>query len=127
MTRILVIDDEDLVRRAVCLALERAGYEVENASTCTEGVRIFATKGADLVIVDLIMPEQDGFEVIKEIRSRRPQVPILTITGGGPSGPEEMIRRAQEMGVVIALKKPVDRKDLLDAVEAAIEPDSATR
>lgn len=120
MTRVLIIDDEALVRRAMRLVLERAGHEVADAPGCADGIRTFIEQGADLVIVDLIMPERDGFVAIGEIRNHRPETPILVVTGGGPSGPDKLIHRAKEMGAAAALKKPVDRGDLLAAVEAAL-------
>lgn len=104
------------------LALERAGHEVMDASTCDEGLRIFVETGADLVIVDLIMPERDGFDAIEGIRTHQPGAPILVVTGGGPSGPDKLIQRAKDMGVAVALKKPVDRQDLLVAVDRALSP-----
>lgn len=120
MTRVLIIDDEDLVRRAMRLALERAGHEVVDAPTCDEGLRIFAETGADLVIVDLIMPERDGFDAIEGVRNHRPRTPIMVVTGGGPSGPDKLIQRAMDMGAAVALKKPVDRRDLLEGVDQAM-------
>ncbi len=117
MTRILLIDDEDLVRRAFRLTLERAGFETADFGSGRAGVDHFSKMSPDLVIVDLVMPVQDGFETIAQIQSLRPDQPIIAVTGGGPMGPDTLISRVNAMGVSMALKKPVDRQDLIGAVK----------
>lgn len=121
MTRILLIDDEDLVRRAFRLALERAGYEIADVGSGLAGVERFSETLPDLVIVDLVMPDQDGFETIAKIKNLRPDQPIIAVTGGGPMGPDKLISRVNAMGVSTALKKPVDRQDLIGAVKRMSE------
>jgi len=121
MTRILLIDDEDLVRRAYCLALDKAGFETVDLGSGKLAVERFHGIAPDLVIVDLVMPDQSGFETINQIRQLKPDQLFITITGGGPMGPDKLVERARAMGVRIALKKPLDRADLISAVEAAID------
>ncbi len=120
MTRVLIIDDEDLVRAAFRMALERAGFEIFDAASGPLGVKSLVEHGVDLVITDLIMPDKDGFETIDEIRSLRPSVPIIAVTGGGPMGPDRLLARVKEMGIGVALKKPVNRQELLTAVNEAL-------
>ena len=121
MTRVLVIDDEDLVRRAFRLALERAGFETVDIGSGRDAVARLSEIAPDLAIVDLVMPGQDGFDTIAQIQRARPELPIIAMTGGGPMGPDSLIRRVKAMGVDVALKKPVDRGDLLAAVRATTE------
>ncbi|MBT3359698.1 MAG: response regulator [Rhodospirillales bacterium] len=120
MTRVLIIDDEDLVRSAFRMALERAGFEVFDAASGPSGLGHLVEHGADLVITDLIMPDKDGFETIREIRTLQPAIPIIAVTGGGPSGPERLLDRVREMGVGITLRKPISRRELLAAVNGAL-------
>lgn len=122
MTRVLVIDDEELVRRAFRLALDRAGFETVDVESGRSAVERLNEIAPDLVIVDLVMPDQDGFDTIAQIQRVRPELPIIAITGGGPTGPDQLIQRVLEMGVSLALKKPVDRQDLIAAVHAAGSP-----
>ncbi len=120
MTRVLVIDDEDLVRRAFCLVLGRAGFETVDFGGGRAAVERFDEISPDLVIVDLVMPDQDGFDTIALIQRMRPGLPIIAVTGGGPMGPDQLIQRVSAMGIGVALKKPVDRNDLLAAVKTAV-------
>jgi two-component system, chemotaxis family, chemotaxis protein CheY len=119
MTRVLVIDDEELVRNAFRLALERAGFETVDFGSGREAMKLFQVIAPDLVIVDLVMPDQDGFETIAQIQRANPEMPIIAITGGGPMGPDQLIQRVSAMGIGLALKKPVERQDLLAAVRTA--------
>ena len=122
MTRILIIDDEDLVRRAFCLVLGRAGFETVDFGSGRVAVERLDEISPDLVIVDLVMPDLDGFDTIARIQRERPGLPIIAVTGGGPMGPDQLIQRVSSMGVGVALKKPVDRRDLLAAVDKVAAP-----
>jgi len=84
MTRILLIDDEDLVRRAYRLALDKAGFETVDLGSGKLAVERFHGIAPDLVIVDLVMPDQSGFETINQIRKLKADQRFITITGGGP-------------------------------------------
>ena len=119
MTRVLVIDDEELVRRAFRLVLDRAGFDTVDVASGRSAVERLDEIAPDLVIVDLVMPDQDGFETIARIRRIKPDLPIIAVTGGGPMGPDQLIQRVSAMGIGLALKKPVDRQDLIAAVNAA--------
>lgn len=120
MTRVLIIDDENLVRSAFRMALERAGFEIMEAASGRLGIDCLTRNGVDLVITDLIMPDKDGFETIREIRDLQPALPIIAVTGGGPAGPDELLDRVRQMGVAVTLRKPVTRGDLLAAADEAL-------
>jgi len=79
MSRVLVVDDDPQIRRAIREALAREGIEVETAADGAEGVRSAAENGFSLVITDLSMPNLDGLELVREIR-RRSAIPILVLT-----------------------------------------------
>ncbi len=82
MARILVIDDDALLRGAIRVVLESAGYEVIEAGDGDAGLRLHRELGADLVVVDLFMPERDGLEVIRAVRAEAPQAKIIAMSGG---------------------------------------------
>jgi len=78
--RILVVDDEALVRETIRVGLMEAGYDVVEARNGLEGVRQFQNGGIDLVISDLVMDEMDGLGVLKEIKKISPDTPVIIIT-----------------------------------------------
>jgi CheY-like chemotaxis protein len=81
MARILVIDDEPVVRGVFRTALELDGHSVEEARTSSEGLAAYAREPADLVIVDLVMPEESGVITIRKLREQDPDARILPMTG----------------------------------------------
>ena len=83
MARILLIDDDDSVRRALRLTLTEFGHTVIEARDGQEGLKLFPQANADLVITDIVMPEKDGIEVLIELRKKQPPVNIIAISGGG--------------------------------------------
>src|SRR5437660_11286305 len=86
MARILVIDDDALLRGAIRVALESTGYEVIEAADGDAGLRLHREQGADLVVVDLFLPERDGLEVIRAVRAEAPGAKIIAMFGGSSLG-----------------------------------------
>lgn len=103
--RILVIDDEDMVRKAISDMLLSAGHQTDQASTGREAMEKMASRRFDMVITDLSMPEGDGWAVAKEMKERWPEVKIVMTTGYALS--HEIIREHQHIVDKIILK-PVD-------------------
>lgn len=120
MKRILVIDDDVQMREMLRQMLEREGYNVRDASDGKVAMRLFAEEPADLVITDIIMPEKEGIEVIREFRRDFPEVKIIAISGGGYVGPQTYLKIAKGMGAMRTFAKPVGRGELLDAVHDLI-------
>jgi len=113
MPRILVVDDEEQVRRVLRLVLERAGYEVDTASDGNEAVASFDPARHDVVITDIVMPEKEGIETIQELRQKCAGVKIIAISGGGRVSPEEYLEWAKRFGVHCTYTKPINRDELL--------------
>src|SRR4030095_8665206 len=84
--RLLVIDDDNLVRAALTDMLQTAGVEVVTASNGRLGLELLDTTPVDAVITDILMPEQEGLETIREARQRFPDIRILAISRGGAAG-----------------------------------------
>jgi CheY-like chemotaxis protein len=116
MTRVLVIDDEDLLRETLREMLEEAGYEVSEEADGLAGVRAFFASPIDLVITDIIMPKKDGIEAIREIKRHRPDARIIAISGGAPRGPRADLPLAETSGARCTLQKPFTRDELLRAI-----------
>jgi DNA-binding response OmpR family regulator len=116
--KILVIDDDDQIRRMVSKILIGDGHDVVCASNGAEGVRLFRTEQPAIVITDIIMPEQEGIETIVTIRRERPGVKIIAISGGGRLGDIEVLRMAQRLGADDVIPKPFRAGDLRRRVNA---------
>ena len=121
MTSILVIDDEEQMRTALCSLLEGSGYEVISAPNGKEGLRLYHERSIDLIITDLIMPEKEGIETIIEMRQDFPDVKIIAISGGGRSDPEDLLSLAKILGAQRTIAKPFKKEDLLNAIRDLLE------
>ncbi|MCI5222946.1 MAG: response regulator [Candidatus Electrothrix sp. AR4] len=117
MRKILIIDDDEQMRNLLCQAMEYAGFEVQGAQNGREGQRFFNEQPFDLVITDLIMPEQEGMETITFLRKKHPEVKIIAISGGGRIGPETYLPAALELGANRAFAKPFALDELTSAVK----------
>ena len=120
MKRILLVDDDELTRRAVHKMLERSGYQVRSTSDGQEALGLYQTDPTDLVITDLIMPDTDGLEMIQHLRRMDAAVRILAISGGGRVDEEEYLTVARKFGAIGVLSKPFTGQELSRAVEAAL-------
>lgn len=121
MASILIIDDEDQIRRMMRTMLERAGYEVADAPNGKEGIEYCRKRLPDLVITDLIMPEKEGLETIIELRQEFPDLKIIAMSGGGRITADSYLGIARKFGAIRTFVKPIDRNDLLTAVEEALK------
>lgn len=124
MAQILVIDDDDQVRTLFRMILERAGYQVEEAADGRSGARKFRENPADLIITDIIMPEQEGIQTILELRRDFPDVKIIAISGGGTTPSGTYLDLANRLGARRTFSKPIKRQQLLDAVEQVLAGES---
>jgi DNA-binding response OmpR family regulator len=118
--RVLVIDDEQDIRRLIALILETAGYEVVQAATGLEGLEHLEQHGFDAMVLDIMMPEMDGWEVCRQVRCRpqSKELPVLILTVRG-----QPLDRVIGMEVVHAdayLTKPFERRVLLDTVNRLV-------
>lgn len=120
MARILVIDDEDLVRFTVEQILIAAGHVVATAENGAAGVRRHREFPFDLVITDIMMPERDGIETIRALKAEFPNLPIIAISGGGRMGNLNYLEMAKDFGVASTIPKPFTPEDILDQVDAAL-------
>lgn len=116
MARILIIDDEPQVRTMLRKILEYEGYEVVDAKDGKDGLNLFRNRPIDLVITDLIMPEKDGLQTIKELRQIVPGIRIIAISGGGRFDPRDFLKVAKTFGAHRAFSKPVENNRLLRAI-----------
>ncbi len=119
--RILVIDDDEQMRVLLQQAMQWAGFEVATAENGRQGQQLFEEQPADLIITDLIMPEQEGLETIRMLKRAYPAVKIIAISGGGRIGPEAYLPAAMELGADRIFAKPFDVKELISAVHELLD------
>ena len=115
---ILVVDDEEVVRLSCRRVLTGAGYNVEEAADGMEALKLVREKPYDLLILDIMMPQLDGFTVLQAIREERPEAAFIIITGLDQTG---IAIRAAEMGVAGYIGKPFDPDELLSKVAHALK------
>ena len=118
MKRILVIDDEPSIGKALTLGLSSHEMEVDVAEDGASGVRLGCEKHYDILIADLYLPDLDGLEVIQRIRTHCPEIISIVITGN-PS--RESFDKAAEHCVCAYLEKPLDMQSLKDAIRRGLE------
>ena len=100
------------------VTLKRAGYRVRNAYTGEEGIAEFKANGADIILLDMTLPEMHGAQVLREIRAVSPTIPVIVITG---ETHEDLRTQCERLGVQEYLSKPPDFNALLAAIEHALE------
>lgn len=119
MPRILVIEDDDLLRGVLVSALQHAGYEVTQAGNGEEGLELFRALPADLVITDIVMPVQEGVETIQQLRRKSEALPIIAMSGGVANA-KLYLTIAGRMGATRVLAKPFTPQHLLAVVAEAL-------
>jgi CheY-like chemotaxis protein len=119
MPSILLIEDDEAVRRLFRAILEPVGYLIEEASTGWEGIRRYRQSPTDLVMTDMDMPDGDGEDVIRQLRAEYPSVKILAVSGS--KGAEELRSVAQRWGADAMLPKPVGVDELRAAVALSLQ------
>lgn len=114
---ILVVEDDSAIRRGIVDALGFAGYDVMEAADGERGLETALAGGADLVLLDLLMPRRDGFEVLAELRASGSSVPVVILTARGAESDRV---RGLESGADDYVVKPFSAKELLARVEAVL-------
>jgi CheY-like chemotaxis protein len=114
--RLLVVDDDELVRETVRTILEDSGYEVVEAAEGEEAIRALEKRDVDAAVVDIFMPKMDGLELIRELHRRSPSIRILAISGSTQGINTGMLSAARALGANEILNKPFDPSDLIALV-----------
>lgn len=119
MTRILIIEDQPVMRKNIAFALEMEGYTMFTAANGREGIAEARVRKPDLILCDIMMPEADGYEVIRTLRAdpETRLIPFIFLTA---KGEKPDIRAGMNLGADDYLAKPVETEDLLAAVETRL-------
>ena len=115
--RILVIEDDLAIRRGIVDALRFVGYATEEADNGDDGLERATTSECDLILLDLVLPGRDGLEILREVRSARPGLPVIILTARG-----EVSDRVTglQLGADDYVIKPFSVKELLARLEAVL-------
>lgn len=119
MAKILLIDDDEALRRVLSKALGHAGHSVIQASDGQQGIEIARVTSVDLVVTDLIMPVREGVETILCLRREKPALPIIAISGDG-SNSELYLEIAAKIGAKRILPKPFTPPELLELIDTVL-------
>jgi DNA-binding response OmpR family regulator len=117
MAKILVIDDDAMVRHTISKILRHGGHEVVMAEDGVRGMAAFRKEHPDLVITDIIMPEQEGIQTITQIRREARDTKIIAISGGGRVGNADFLAMARKLGANDILSKPFLPEDLIGRIK----------
>lgn len=120
MARILVVDDEPDIRALLEMTLRLGGHEVVPAADGNEALARQRETPADLVLVDIFMPEKEGIETIIELRQSFPRLPIIAMSGGGRTGNQGFLAQALHLGANRAIAKPFDPRMILTLVDEVL-------
>lgn len=120
MATILVIDDDAAVRRVLVRCLAGEGHELVEAENGNSGLARFREHKPALVITDIVMPQTEGIETIREIRRAAPQVKILAISGSSPPNSAHYLDMAAKLGADVTLLKPIRPAELREVVAELI-------
>jgi len=119
MARILIIDDDALLRSTLAANLASAGHIVEQAEDGRAGTAHFRSEPADLVLTDLVMPNQEGIETIVTLKREFPGVRVIAMSGAARNS-ALYLELARKLGAVCVLEKPFTRDLLLQTVADAL-------
>jgi len=117
-TRILIVDDEVDITEPLGEHLFIEGYQVASAGDGQEAISLIHGKKFDVVILDLYMPNMDGFGVLKYLKGTFPKTKVIVMTGHPTP---ENLSRCKDLGAEKIIQKPYEVRDILNAIEAVLE------
>lgn len=121
MTGILIVEDDNDLREMLKVSLLRRKYTVLEASNGKEALIRFKPSIVDLVITDIIMPDEDGLKVIMRLRELKPSMKIIAISGGGKAGPGNYLSMARALGADEIFSKPFSINTLMSKIDDILE------
>ena len=120
MSKILIIDDDEQIRKLFSRKLLSLGYTILTADDGDIGLQIYRKETPDLVLMDIIMPRKEGIELIREIMVEYPDAKIVAISAGGRGKASDYLEYARRFGAKRVLEKPVELTELAQVVEEVL-------
>jgi CheY-like chemotaxis protein len=121
MPGILIVEDDKELREMLKMSLLRRNFTVLEAENGKAAITHFKPLITDLVVTDLIMPEEDGLKVVIKLRELKPSIKIIAISGGGKVGPGSYLNLAKALGADAIYSKPFSINDLIAKIEQLLE------
>jgi CheY-like chemotaxis protein len=121
MPGILIIEDDNDLREMLKVSLHRRKYTIFEAQNGRDAITHFKPSVTDLVVTDLIMPEEDGLKVIMKLREIKPSIKIIAISGGGKAGPGSYLNLAKALGADVIYSKPFSVNDMIKKISELLE------
>ncbi len=126
MKNILLVDDEESIRRMVRAVLGEEEYVFTEASNGVEALEIMEGQSFDLILTDVIMPDCDGIELVMTVRKKLPDIKVIVMSGGGRVRADHYLNLAEKLGAARVFEKPFNTAELRETVaELLSETDSA--
>ena len=122
--RILIVEDDESISLGLRMNLEAEGYEVQVAADGEDGLTRAAASGTDLVILDVMLPKMNGFEVVRQLRAKQATVPVIMLSARGAEMDKVM---GLELGAEDYITKPFGLAELLARVKAVLRRDGLSR
>ncbi|HEY4787882.1 MAG TPA: response regulator, partial [Bacteroidales bacterium] len=117
MINILLIDDDATFCVMLKTFLEKKGYSVKEAFSFSEGLKAAKSFSFDIILTDIRLPDNDGLELLTEVKSKQPQVPVVLMTGYGDI---RTAVKAIKMGAFEYVTKPINPDEILFTIQAAL-------
>src|SRR3954465_62900 len=121
MARILLIDDDPLLRNMIRQILELDGHSGVGAANGAVAMQRWSEQPADLILTDILMPEKDGLEVIRELRRQCPEVKIIALSGGNRKIGFDALAVASRFGAAATIEKPFQLEVLRSTIERVLK------
>jgi DNA-binding response OmpR family regulator len=117
MPGVLIVEDEKDLREMLKISLSRKQFTVMEANNGKDAIIHFKPSVTDIVITDLIMPEEDGLKVIMKLKELKPSLKIVAISGGGKAGPGSYLNLAKALGADAVFSKPFSVQEMISRIE----------
>ncbi|MFN8241093.1 MAG: response regulator [Bacteroidales bacterium] len=117
MSGILLVEDNTELREMLREALSKRKYSIFEACDGRDAINKFKPQLMDIVVTDLIMPEEDGLKVIMKVKEIKPEIKIIAISGGGKAGPGSYLNLARVLGADETFSKPFSLSSLVSKVD----------
>lgn len=121
MPAILIVEDDKDLREMLKMALLRKDYTVLEAENGKDAIIHFKPGLTDLVITDLIMPEEDGLKVIMKLKELKPAIKVIAISGGGKAGPASYLNLARALGADEVYSKPFSVNEMIGKIDELLK------
>jgi len=121
MTEILIVDDDVQIRYMLRLLFEAEGFTVSEAENGNQALDRYREQPADVVVLDVLMPDMEGIETIRELKQIDSRVNVIALSGGGRMSGEYYLKMIKGFAPRFTFTKPVDPETLVEAVREILE------